>query len=144
MSSGRVSRHARVRLATAAAAACALSAALLTPQAAAADPPPYSETYRPQFHFTPEKNWMNDPNGLVYYKGEYHLFYQYNPSGNVWGDMSWGHAVSTDLVHWQQLPLALSHDDKEMVFSGSAVVDVNNTTGFGTKKNPPMVAVYTS
>ncbi|MDX2547468.1 GH32 C-terminal domain-containing protein [Streptomyces sp. WI04-05B] len=143
MSSGRVSRHARVRM-TAAAAVCALSAALLAPQAVAADPPPYSETYRPQFHFTPDKNWMNDPNGLVYYQGEYHLFYQYNPSGNSWGDMSWGHAVSTDLVHWQQLPLALSHDDEEMVFSGSAVVDENNTTGFGTTENPPMVAIYTS
>ncbi|MGW2916166.1 GH32 C-terminal domain-containing protein [Streptomyces asoensis] len=144
MSSGRVSRHARVRTAAAAAAVCALSAALLAPRAAAADTPPYSETYRPQFHFTPEKNWMNDPNGLVYYKGEYHLFYQYNPDGNAWGDMSWGHAVSTDLVHWQQLPLALPHDDREMVFSGSAVVDEENTTGFGTRKNPPMVAVYTS
>ncbi|ELP63017.1 GH32 C-terminal domain-containing protein [Streptomyces turgidiscabies] len=143
MSSGRVSRHVRVRM-TAAAAVCALSAAPLAPQAVAADPPPYSETYRPQFHFTPDKNWMNDPNGLVYYQGEYHLFYQYNPNGDSWGDMSWGHAVSTDLVHWQQLPLALSHDDKEMVFSGSAVVDENNTTGFGTTENPPMVAVYTS
>ncbi|WEH12515.1 GH32 C-terminal domain-containing protein [Streptomyces sp. VNUA24] len=143
MSSARVTRRARLRTTAAAAAVCALSAALLAPQASAADAPPYSETYRPQFHFTPEKNWMNDPNGLVYYKGEYHLFYQYNPSGNGWGDMSWGHAVSTDLVHWQELPLALSHDDREMVFSGSAVVDENNTTGFGTKKNPPMVAIYT-
>ncbi|MCT9139439.1 GH32 C-terminal domain-containing protein [Streptomyces violarus] len=123
---------------------CALSAAPLAPQAVAADTPTYTETYRPQFHFTPQKNWMNDPNGLVYYKGEYHLFYQYNPSGNSWGDMSWGHAVSKDLVHWKHLPLALSHDDEEMVFSGSAVVDWNNTTGFGTKKNPPMVAIYTS
>ncbi|WRZ54954.1 GH32 C-terminal domain-containing protein [Streptomyces sp. NBC_01314] len=123
---------------------CALSAAPLAPSAVAADTPPYTETYRPQFHFTPEKNWMNDPNGLVYYKGEYHLFYQYNPNGNSWGDMSWGHAVSRDLVHWEELPLALSHDDEEMVFSGSAVVDWNNTTGFGTKKNPPMVAIYTS
>ncbi|WP_315904019.1 GH32 C-terminal domain-containing protein [Streptomyces fulvoviolaceus] len=144
MSPRRVSRHARVRMMAAVATVCALSAAPLAPQAAAADTPPFSETYRPQFHFTPEKNWMNDPNGLVYYKGEYHLFYQYNPNGNSWGDMSWGHAVSTDLVHWKQLPLALSYDDKEMVFSGSAVVDWENSTGFGTKKNPPMVAVYTS
>lgn len=144
MSSGRVSRHARTRMIAAVATVCALSAAPLAPQAVAADTPPYSETYRPQFHFTPEKNWMNDPNGLVYYKGEYHLFYQYNPGGNSWGDMSWGHAVSKDLVHWKELPLALSHDDEEMVFSGSAVVDWNNTTGFGTKKNPPMVAIYTS
>lgn len=144
MSSVRVSRHARMRLMAAVATVCALSAAPLSPQAVAADTPTYTETYRPQFHFTPQKNWMNDPNGLVYYKGEYHLFYQYNPNGNSWGDMSWGHAVSKDLVHWKELPLALSHDDEEMVFSGSAVVDWNNTTGFGTKKNPPMVAIYTS
>ncbi|MEV5107697.1 GH32 C-terminal domain-containing protein [Streptomyces massasporeus] len=144
MSSGRVSRHARTPMIAAVATVCALSAALPAPQAVAADAPPYSETYRPQFHFTPEKNWMNDPNGLVYHKGEYHLFYQYNPSGNSWGDMSWGHAVSKDLVHWKELPLALSHDDKEMVFSGSTVVDRDNTTGFGTKTNPPMVAIYTS
>jgi levanase len=123
---------------------CALSAALIAHQALTPDTPPYSETYRPQFHFTPERNWMNDPNGLVYYEGEYHLFYQYNPNGNSWADISWGHAVSTDLVHWKQLPLALSYDDNEMVFSGSAVVDGDNTTGFGTKKNPPMVAIYTS
>ncbi|MFJ9180578.1 GH32 C-terminal domain-containing protein [Streptomyces sp. NPDC102360] len=144
MSSVRVSRHARRRAIAAVATVCALSAAPLAPHAAAADNPPYTETYRPQFHYTPQKNWMNDPNGLVYYKGEYHLFYQYNPNGNSWGDMSWGHAVSKDLVHWKELPLALSHDDKEMVFSGSAVVDRNNTTGFGTKTNPPMVAIYTS
>ncbi|MET7597447.1 GH32 C-terminal domain-containing protein [Streptomyces sp. NPDC005496] len=144
MSPGRVPRHARTRLVAAMAAVCALSAATLAPQAAAADSPPYSENHRPQFHFTPEKNWMNDPNALVYYQGEYHLFYQYNPNGNSWGDMSWGHAVSKDLVHWKELPLALSHDDREMVFSGSAVVDRNNTTGFGTKKNPAMVAIYTS
>ncbi|MER6184200.1 GH32 C-terminal domain-containing protein [Streptomyces sp. NPDC001652] len=144
MSSGRVSRHARIRMIAAVATVCALSAAPLAPQAAAADTPPFSETYRPQFHFTPDKNWMNDPNGLVYFNGEYHLFYQYNPGGNSWGDMSWGHAVSTDLVHWKQLPLALSHDDNEMVFSGSAVIDRDNTTGFGTKKNPAMVAIYTS
>ncbi|MFJ9036751.1 GH32 C-terminal domain-containing protein [Streptomyces sp. NPDC102406] len=144
MSPVRVVRPAHRRLIAATATVCALCATPLTPHAAASDTPPYSETYRPQFHFTPQKNWMNDPNGLVHYKGEYHLFYQYNPNGNSWGDMSWGHAVSTDLVHWKQLPLALSHDDKEMVFSGSAVVDRDNTTGFGTKQNPPMVAIYTS
>ncbi|MFF6802779.1 GH32 C-terminal domain-containing protein [Streptomyces sp. NPDC012616] len=104
----------------------------------------YHEPYRPQFHFTPAQNWMNDPNGLVYYKGEYHLFFQYNPSGNSWGNMSWGHAVSTDLVHWKQLPVAIPQDDQEMVFSGSVVLDASNATGFGTRKNPPLVAVYTS
>jgi fructan beta-fructosidase len=103
-----------------------------------------TETYRPQFHFSPQKNWMNDPNGLVYYRGEYHLFFQHNPEGNTWGNMSWGHAVSKDLVHWQELPLAISHDDNEAVFSGSAVVDYANTSGFGTRHNPAMVAVYTS
>lgn len=144
MSSGCVSRRARTRMIAAVVTVCALSAAPLAPQALAADTPPYSETHRPQFHFTPDKNWMNDPNGLVYFKGKYHLFYQYNPNGNSWGDMSWGHAVSKDLVHWKQLPLALAHGDNEMVFSGSAVVDRDNTTGFGTKKNPAMVAIYTS
>ncbi|MFE9450756.1 GH32 C-terminal domain-containing protein [Streptomyces sp. NPDC006739] len=104
----------------------------------------YQETYRPQFHFTPDRNWMNDPNGLIWYKGRYHLFFQYNPSGNTWGNMSWGHAVSTDLVHWKQLPVAIPQDDEEMVFSGSVVLDRNNTSGFGTKADPALVAVYTS
>ncbi|WP_309116986.1 GH32 C-terminal domain-containing protein [Saccharothrix sp.] len=114
----------------------------LAPTAAAQ--PSFDEPYRPQFHFTPERNWMNDPNGLVYHEGEYHLFYQYNPNGNTWGDMSWGHAVSPDLVRWRELPLAIPHDDTEMVFSGSAVVDHGNTTGFGTAEDPAMVAIYTS
>ncbi|MGW2618321.1 GH32 C-terminal domain-containing protein [Streptomyces sp. NPDC001500] len=104
----------------------------------------YHERYRPQFHFTPAQNWMNDPNGLIWYKGRYHLFFQYNPDGDTWGNMSWGHAVSTDLVHWKQLPVAIPQDDQEMIFSGSVVLDKNNTTGFGTEKNPPLVAVYTS
>ena len=103
----------------------------------------YKETYRPQFHFTPEKNWMNDPNGLVYFDGEYHLFYQYNPFGDKWGHMSWGHAVSKDLVHWQNLPVALPEEDGIMIFSGSAVVDEKNTSGFGLSGKPPMVAIYT-
>ncbi|WP_416984421.1 GH32 C-terminal domain-containing protein [Streptomyces sp. T028] len=104
----------------------------------------YHEQYRPQFHFTPAQNWLNDPNGLIYYKGQYHLFFQHNPSGNSWGNISWGHAVSTDLVHWKQLPVAIPQDDQEMIFSGGVVLDRNNTTGFGTRKNPPLVAVYTS
>lgn len=118
------------------------SGAALT--ATASTPPSYTEPYRPQFHFSPAENWMNDPNGLVYYRGEYHLFFQYNPSGNTWGNMSWGHAVSRDLVHWTQLPVAIPQDAKEMAFSGSVVVDEDNTSGFGTPGNPALVAVYTS
>jgi len=104
----------------------------------------YHETYRPQFHFSPQQNWMNDPNGLIYYKGQYHLFFQYNPSGDTWGDMSWGHAVSTDLVHWKQLPVAIPQDANEMVFSGSVVFDQTDSSGLGTAANPPLVAIYTS
>ena len=103
----------------------------------------YSEQHRPQFHFTPPTQWMNDPNGMVYYDGEYHLFYQHYPDSNVWGPMHWGHAVSTDLVHWEQLPIAIYPDSLGLIFSGSAVVDWNNTTGFGTKDNPPLIAIYT-
>ena len=118
--------------------------------AVAAPPAEYNQTYRPQFHYSPQKNWMNDPNGLVYYKGVYHLFYQYNPQGSQWGNMSWGHATSRDLVHWDEQPVAIPQtfnaegQSIEDIFSGSAVVDTNNTSGFGTKANPPMVAIYTS
>lgn len=101
------------------------------------------EPLRPQFHFSPEINWMNDPNGLVYHDGEYHLFYQYNPAGNSWGHMSWGHAVSGDLVHWKHLPLAIPEEDGIMAFSGCCVVDHHNTSGLGVDGKPPMVAVYT-
>jgi hypothetical protein len=102
-----------------------------------AHPASYSEPLRPQYHFTPEKNWMNDPDGLVFYAGEYHLFYQYNPLGNIWDHMSWGHAVSTDLIHWKHLPVALREADGLMIFTGSAVVDWNKTSGFGLDGNPP-------
>ncbi len=110
----------------------------------------FDEIYRPQFHFTPEKNWQNDPNGLVYYDGEYHLFYQYNPFGNEWGYMHWGHAISTDLIHWKHLPIAIYPDenstDKEKctAFSGSAIVDENNTLGKEKGENKTLVAFYTS
>ncbi|MGO8748852.1 MAG: glycoside hydrolase family 32 protein [Thermoguttaceae bacterium] len=104
----------------------------------------YQETYRPQFHFTPMKNWTNDPNGLVYYAGEYHLFFQHNPSGINWGNMTWGHAVSPDLVHWKQLDHAIRPDRLGTIFSGSAVVDENNTAGFQTGSEKVIVCMYTS
>jgi len=103
----------------------------------------YREPFRPQFHFTPATNWMNDPNGMVFYDGEYHLFYQFNPFGIKWGHMSWGHAVSKDLVRWEHLPVALHEENNVMIFSGSAVVDWKNTSGFGKDGKPPMVAIYT-
>jgi fructan beta-fructosidase len=109
-----------------------------------ATPVTYREAYRPQFHFTPARNWMNDPNGLVYYRGVYHLFYQYNPVGSTWGEISWGHAVSRDLVHWRELGVAIPADETNYIFSGSIVVDENNTSGFGTSAHPAMVAIYTS
>ncbi len=100
-----------------------------------------NELYRPQIHFTPAKNWMNDPNGMVYADGVYHLFYQYNPMANVWGNMSWGHATSIDLIHWEEKPVALTRDELGDIFSGSAVIDKDNTAGFGAGA---MVALYTS
>ncbi len=104
------------------------------------------EALRPRFHFTPARNFMNDPNGLVFYKGEYHLFYQHNPFGQVWGHMSWGHAVSRDMLHWEHLPVALREEDGVMIFSGSAVVDWNNTSGFCVpvgQDRSCLVAIYT-
>lgn len=100
--------------------------------------------HRPAYHFSPAKNWMNDPNGLVFHKGVYHLFFQYNPLGDRWGNMSWGHATSRDLVHWEEQPVAIPFDANEGVFSGSVVVDTTNSSGLGTAENPPLVAMYTS
>lgn len=98
---------------------------------------------RPHAHFTPPENWINDPNGMMYAGGKYHLFYQYNPFGDTWGHMSWGHATSTDLVTWDHEPVALLEENGVMIFSGSAVSDAHNTSGFGTSANPPLVAIYT-
>lgn len=103
----------------------------------------YEEAHRPQFHFSPEANWMNDPNGMFFYEGEYHLFYQYYPDSTVWGPMHWAHAVSADLVNWEHLPIGLYPDDLGYIFSGSAVVDWNNTSGFGKGEEPPLIAIFT-
>jgi len=103
----------------------------------------YQEQYRPQFHFSPEANWMNDPNGLVWLDGEFHLFYQYYPDSTVWGPMHWGHAVSSDMVHWKHLPIALFPDSLGYIFSGSAVVDTKNSSDLGTDQNRPVVAIFT-
>ncbi len=103
----------------------------------------YTEQNRLQYHFSPMKHWMNDPNGLVWFEGEYHLFYQYYPDSTVWGPMHWGHAVSTDLVHWKNLPVALYPDSLGYIFSGSAVIDNNNTSGLQSGDYPPMIAVFT-
>ncbi|WP_405384355.1 glycoside hydrolase family 32 protein [Maribacter sp. LLG6340-A2] len=103
----------------------------------------YTEPYRPQFHFSPQEKWMNDPNGLVYNNGNYHLFYQYYPDSTVWGPMHWGHAVSKDLIKWEHKPIALFPDKHGYIFSGSAVMDTANTSGFGTEDNPALVAIFT-
>lgn len=106
-----------------------------------------AEPYRPAFHFAPPKNWINDPNGMVWYQGEWHLFYQHNPFGDKWGHMSWGHAVSRDLTHWEHLPVAIPEENGVMIFSGSAVVDRYNTSGLCRSTVPGdsscLVAIYT-
>ena len=101
------------------------------------------QLYRPNFHFTPKANWMNDPNGMFYFNGTYHLYYQYYPDGNVWGPMHWGHATSTNMIAWEEEPIAIYPDDLGLIVSGSAVVDVNNTSGFGKDGIVPIVAMYT-
>ena len=120
-----------------------LSLGLLALSAGQAIPPAYDQPYRPQYHFSPREHWTNDPNGLVYFEGEYHLFFQYNPLGDEWGHMSWGHAVSHDLLHWQELPVALPEQNGVMIFTGSTVVDGHNSSGFCVQGKPCLIAVYT-
>lgn len=110
-----------------------------------AQTPYYAERFRPQYHFSSQKNWINNPNGLVYHNGQYHLFYQHNPFGNIWGHMSWGHAVSKDLVKWTPMQLALREEDGKMAFSGSVVYDAKNTSALSSnRENPPLVAIFTA
>jgi len=101
------------------------------------------EIYRPQIHFSPEAHWMNDPNGMVYNNGVYHLFFQYHPNSSVWGPMHWGHATSADMIHWKREAIAIFPDSLGTIFSGSAVVDKNNSSGFGKKGQAPLVAIFT-
>lgn len=103
----------------------------------------YKESMRGQFHFSPKHGWTNDPNGMVYYNGEYHLFYQHNPYGRGWGNMTWGHVVTKDLIHWKELGDVLHPDQFGPVFSGGGVVDINNTSGFGKDGKPAMVVFHT-
>ena len=114
------------------------------PGPSAQPPDDATSQWRPEAHYTPVRNWMNDPNGLVHHDGLWHLFYQYNPDGDGWGNISWGHATSPDLVRWTEQPVALRATDAEQVFSGSVVVDHVNTSGLGESGAAPMVAIYTS
>jgi sucrose-6-phosphate hydrolase SacC (GH32 family) len=102
-----------------------------------------TEQWRPAIHFSPKINWTNDPNGLIYINGYYHLFFQHNPNGNEWGNMSWGHAKSKDLLHWEELPLAIPHG-KEYIFSGCVVYDKNHVSGLGDPKKSLLIAIYTA
>lgn len=104
----------------------------------------YRETYRPQYHFSSKSGWLNDPNGLVYYNGEYHMFFQHDPVDGRTEYKLWGHAISKDLVHWKELPDALYPDELGSMWSGSAVVDWKNTSGLGKDGNPPLVLLYTA
>ncbi|MUU69648.1 glycoside hydrolase family 32 protein [Pseudarthrobacter sp. GA104] len=103
-----------------------------------------TDSYRPALHYTAKDTWLNDPNGLIFHNGVYHLYYQNNPLGNVWGNMSWGHATSTDLLTWTEHPVAIACDENEDIFSGSIVHDRHNTSGFGNGSTAPLVAIYTS
>jgi levanase/fructan beta-fructosidase len=104
--------------------------------------------WRPAYHFTPPTGWTNDPNGLIFLDGKYNLYYQHNPFENKWGHMSWGHATSTDLLHWTNLPVAIpeivTKDTLTYIYSGSAVLDKNNTSGFGKNGKAPIVAIFTA
>jgi fructan beta-fructosidase len=123
-----------------------LAATLIPAPRIAAQQPPATQ-WQPQLHFSAPPHWINDPNGPIFLNGQYHLFFQFNPSGDQWGHMSWGHAVSSDLIHWKQLPVALPEENGVAIFSGSTVVDKDNTSGLcgnaGEKTPGCLVAIYT-
>ncbi|WP_142683527.1 glycoside hydrolase family 32 protein [Chitinophaga polysaccharea] len=125
-----------------------LLAALLPGWLYAQDNATPTPQWRPVYHFTAPRNWLNDPNGLIYLDGVYHLYYQHNPFENKWGHMSWGHATSKDLLHWNHLPVAIpeieTKDTTTWIFSGSAVLDKHNSSGFGKNGKAPLVAIYTA
>ena len=125
------------------ASACFLMQLLFSSALLAQTKSTLDEQYRPKIHFTPEEHWINDPNGMVFYKGIYHLFFQYHPYSSIWGPMHWGHATSSDMIHWKREPIAIYPDSLGTIFSGSAVVDKNNTTGFGKNGQVPLVAMFT-
>lgn len=130
----------RMRALGTAAAATATTLALCAPVQAG---PATEDPHRPAIHFSPDRHWVNDPNGPVWFEGRYHLFFQHNPHGDDWGNMSWGHAVSTDLLTWEERPVAIPFREREHIFSGSVVVDHANTSGFGRDGRTPLVAAYT-
>lgn len=147
---GRISRRRFLGLGAAGAAGLALGCGAEQRQAGRGEDPiarpytgGYDERFRPRFHFSPGNGWINDPNGLVFFDGEYHLFFQHNPDGDTWGNISWGHAVSPDLVRWEELEVALEPDDLGLIWSGSAVVDGSDTSGFFDGQ-PGLVALYTN
>lgn len=126
----------------------AIVSILVSLQVAGQDPTTPTPQWKPQYHFSPPKYWTNDPNGLIFLDGKFNLYYQHNPFENKWGHMSWGHATSTDLVHWKDLPVAIPEivtpDTTTWIYSGSAVLDKNNTSGFGLGGKAPVVAIFTA
>jgi sucrose-6-phosphate hydrolase SacC (GH32 family) len=120
-----------------------LTSATTTRTTASVTPTPPAVDFRPTFHFVPKQNWMNEPNGLIKIGSTWHLFFQHNPAGNFWGNMNWGHATSTDLIHWEHNPVAITNENGVQAFTGTSYYDAENSSGLGTSINPPYLAFYT-